>query len=168
MTRKPFGFALTAVLLIIASLTTSCASIGPTVSREERKRREEEFNLKFLQASEKWVPRVYRIGYHLITSPVPDHSSKEPKFWFAGIGIYDLKDYARKAYGIEKSVGGVLVLGTYPGSKAEGVDLKLGDVIEKVNGKKTKNPGAFFKAIRKSEKPVVKMDVLRQGKRFQL
>ena len=153
--------------LLIASFLASCASTGPSVSRAERKRKEDEFNAKFTQASQKLLPRVYRIGYKLVESHVPGHGSEAPKFEFIGVGVGDLKDYARAVYGIDKSVKGVLVLGLYPGSKAEGVDLKPGDVIEMVNGKKTKSLGSYFKRIRKAKGESVTMKIVRKGERLE-
>ena len=151
------------ILLIFSNLFASCASTGPKVSKAERKQKEEEFNAKFLEASNKWVPRVYRVGYRLVTSHVPGHGKNQPRFSFAGIGVDDFKDYARKIYGADKSVKGVMVLGLYPGSKAEGIDLKPGDIIVKVNGKKTKNLGSYFKRIRRSDGKTVKITAWRSG-----
>ncbi|MBI4550405.1 MAG: M48 family metalloprotease [Candidatus Omnitrophica bacterium] len=154
----------TAFLLLLLSLfAASCASTGPKISKAEKKRIEAEFNAKFLDASENWVPRVYRIGYELISHQVPGHGAGEPKFGFVGIGVEELKDYARKPYGIDEKVKGVLVRGLYPGSKAEGLDIVPGDVIVKLNGKKTKNLGAFFKRVRKAEGNSVKALVWRKG-----
>jgi hypothetical protein len=43
------------------------------------------------------------------------------------------------------------------------LDLSPGDVIQKINGKKTRNLGAFFKRVRKAEGPSVKVLVWRKG-----
>jgi len=150
-------------LLVIAVFVVSCASTGPKVSREEKKRKEEEFNAKFLLATQNWLPRIYRIGYQLVSASVPGHGNPQPKFGFAGIGVDELKDYARVFYKVDKSVKGVLVLGTYPGSKAEFVDLRAGDVIVKLDGRKTKSLGGYFKAVRKARQSPVTAEVWRDG-----
>jgi len=149
--------------LVIVFFLVSCASTGPKVSRAEKKRKEEEFNAKFLQATQNWLPRIYRIGYRLVSASVPGHGNPEPKFGFAGIGVDELKDYARTFYKVDKSIKGVLVLGTYPGSKAESVDVKAGDVIVKLDGRKTKNLGGYFKAVRKAKQPLVRAEIWRDG-----
>lgn len=152
-------------LLFICFLTfilSSCASIGPTVSKAEIKKKEAEFQAKFYQASGNWLPKVYRVGYRLITAPVPGHGDAEPKFNFAGIGVDELKEAGRKTYGIPPSIKGVLVLGVYPGSQAEAVDLQQGDVIIALDGKKTKNLGAYFKRIRTTDQKTVKAKVWRK------
>lgn len=155
--------------LLSAVLLSSCASTGPKISKEELKRKEEEFNIKFLQASEKLLPRIYRVGYDLLRSPVPElGDDQEPKVGFVGTGVTELKDYARKAYGIDKSIKGVLVLGLYPGSKAEGLDLRPGDVITRLDGKKVKNLGKYFKVIRKSDKSSLRAEILRRGQTLEL
>lgn len=152
------------ILILLAAFVSSCASTGPKVTKAERKQKEEEFNRKFLEASSTWLPRVYRVGYQLLTAPVPDHAAARPKFNFIGVGVEELKDYVRKVYKIEPSVKGVLVIGTYPGSKAEKPDLQPGDVITKLNGKKTKNLGAYFKRVRKAEGNTAEARIRRQGK----
>ena len=162
---KKFGNLIN--LLLIACVLASCASTGPKVTRAEKQRKEAEFNAKFAEASQKLLPRIYRIGYKLITSPVPQHGSAEPKFEFIGVGVADLKDYARTLYGIDKSVKGVLAQGVYPGSQAEAVDLKAGDVITKVNGKKTKSLGSYFKRIRKAKGDSVALAVVRGKETFE-
>lgn len=63
---------------------------------------------------------------------------------------------------IDKSVKGVLVLGLYPGSKAEGLDLQPGDVVTKINGKKTKNLGTYFKRMRKAEGDKLILEIKRK------
>lgn len=154
------------LFLILAFGFTACASIGPTVTKEELKKAEEEFNQKFLQASEIWYPRIHRVGYKLLTSPVPDHGSGKEKFNFVGIGVEELKDYMRKSYGIDKKIQGIVITGIFPGSKAEGLDLKLGDMIEKMDDKAIKSVGAYFKKIRKAEKKSIKTQIYRKGARF--
>ena len=84
-------------LFISCFVLSSCASTGPRISKAEKKKMEEAFNLKFLEASQRYLPKVYGVGYRLLKSHVPDHGAEKPKFDFAGIGVDDLKDYARKA-----------------------------------------------------------------------
>ncbi len=156
------------LLFLLSAFISSCASTGPSISRAELKKKEEEFNLKFLQASQKWSPRVYRIGYQLLKSPVPELNANEPKYNFVGVGVEDLKEFARKAYGINKTVSGVLVMGTYPGSEAVSADLHLGDVIEKVNGRRTKSVGDYFKAIRQAKGKTAVMEIWRSGQRHKV
>ncbi len=156
------------VILLVCFLA-SCASTGPRVSSAERKKMEAEFNAKFIEASAKWLPRVYRVGYRLINAHVPGHGAEKPNFGFVGVGVEELKDYARKTYGIDKSVKGVLVRGIYPGSKAEteGVEVRPGDVIQKLNGKKTNSLGSFFKAVRQAKGPSIKAELLRQSEKLE-
>ncbi len=162
------NFSVLTISLFLTSLVlVSCASTGPKVSKSERKRMEDEFNAKFLQASDQWLPRVYRIGYQLLSSHVPGHGSEEPKFGFVGVGVDELKDYARKTYSIDKSVRGVLVRGIYPGSKAEGVDIRAGDVVEKLEGKKTQSLGSFFKVVRQARKPNLKAEIKRRDEKLE-
>lgn len=156
-------FKLIAVYLLIASFLSACASTGPKISKADRELKEEEFNRRFFEVSGKFLPRIHRIGYQLVTSPVPDHGNSEPKFEFIGVGVEELKKPTRKSFAIPESINGVLVTGTYPGSKAEGIDLRVGDVIQKVNEKKTKNLGAYFKRVRKAEGKTVKLEVNRKG-----
>ncbi|MSR77645.1 MAG: PDZ domain-containing protein [Candidatus Omnitrophica bacterium] len=150
--------------VFLAALVSSCASTGPEVSSQELKQTKEVFNQKFFQASRGWMPRIYRVGYRLLKSPVPGHSDLVPKYQFTGVGVDELKDYARKAYAIEKSVKGVLVVGTYPGSQAEKMDVLTGDVITKINGKKVKSLGSYFKKIRSTNAKTVEAEIVRQGK----
>ena len=117
------------VIFALALNLISCASTGPKISKEDQKRIEEEFETKFLRASVGWLDRVYRVAYRLLRSPVPGHTNKEPKYGFVGVGVDDLKEYARKTNNIDKDIRGVLVRGIYPDSEAEGVDVKAGDVI---------------------------------------
>lgn len=157
------------ILLLLISLgAISCASTGPKVSKAERKAKEAEFNRKFIQASERMVPKVYRVGYKLVSSPVPGHGAEKPRFGFAGVGVEDLKDDIRKVLGIDKSVKGVLVRGIYPGSKAEGIDIRPGDVIQKLGGKKVKSLGSFFKAVRKARADTLKALVWRKGSQLEI
>lgn len=156
--RSPF-----LVWILICVFLSSCASTGPKISKEERKRMEEEFNSKFLGVSERPLDKVYRVGYKLLTTKVPFHGGEEPKYGFVGVGVDELKDYARKLYEIDESVRGVLVRGLYPGSKAEGLDVRPGDVVERLDGKKIKSLGTYFKVIRSTGKPVLKAEIRRKG-----
>lgn len=162
--RSPFPIV---ILTAVSLLFSSCASTGPSVSREELKRKQEEFQLKFHKASERWLPRVYRVGYPLVSSPVPGHKSEEKKYNFVGVGVEELKDHGRKVYGIDKKVKGVLVRGIYEGSKAEGMDLQPGDVIAKVDAKEVKNLGAYFGRIRKTKKETVTAEIVRKGRKLE-
>ncbi|MDD5216939.1 MAG: M48 family metallopeptidase [Candidatus Omnitrophica bacterium] len=153
-------------VMILALVLQSCASTGPSITKAELAKKNEEFNLRFFQASGEWLPRVYRVGYQLVRSPVPAHKSEKADYNFVGVGVDELKDYGRQAYGIDKKVRGVLVRGVYPGSKAELSGLKAGDVITKIDGKKTENLGAYFKAIRKTNKDKVKAAVWRRNEKL--
>lgn len=162
MKKRHYFFA--ALALTLVCLISACASTGPSISRYEIKQKEEEFHLKFYEASKIWLPRVYRVGYRLVTSHVPEHGDEQPKFQFVGVGVEELKGYSRKAYGVDKSIKGVLVLGLYPGSRADGnVDLQPGDVILSVDSKKVKNLGAYFKQIRNTEKDSITFKIWRHG-----
>ena len=144
--KKNFFF-----VFLVASLFTfsSCATTGPKVTQAELDQIQEEFNAKFFEASQVWLPRVYRVGYKLLTSHITESADEKPKHNFAGIGVTELKDYARKCYGIDKKVRGVLVLGTYPGSQAEGLDFQSGDVIQMIDGKKVSGLGDYFGKIKR-------------------
>lgn len=146
-----------------AFCSLSCASTGPKITKADKKRMEEEFDTKFLKASKGWLERVYRVGYQLLQAPVPNHANKEPKYGFVGVGVDSLKDYSRNVFGIDKEVRGVLVRGTYPGSKADGLDIKPGDVIVELDGKKIKNLGKYFKIMRTSRKQTIETKIWRQG-----
>lgn len=151
-------------ILIICSLafsSVSCASTGPKITKEDRKRAEEAFNTKFLQASGGWLERVYRVGYRLLTARVPNHAGKDPKYGFVGVGVDELKDASREVYGIDREVRGVLVRGLYPDSKAERLDLRAGDVIVKLDGKKVKNLGKYFKIMRSAHADELKAEIWR-------
>lgn len=150
-------------VILVAALLSDCASTGPKVSKEEKKRKEEEFNSKFLEAAQYFVPKIYRIGYKLVKAHVPGTGNENPKFSFVGVGVQELKPYAREAYGIDKNIKGVLVMGRYPGSDAEGADVKPGDVIVTLDGRKTKSPGAYFSAVRKAKGAAVKAQIWRCG-----
>jgi len=152
-----------AIILSLAFSLTSCVSTGPKISKEDRKRVEEEFETKFLRASAGWLDRVYRVAYQLLRSPIPGRSDKEPKYGFVGVGVDDLKEYARKTNNIDKEIHGVLVRGIYPGSEAEGIDVKAGDVIVALDGKKTKSLGRYFKVIRRAKKKTLTAKIWRQG-----
>ncbi len=150
-------------LILLSIFLSACASTGPSLSKEEKKTNEKQFNAKFLKASENWLPKVYRIGYKLVSAHVPGHGEDKPDYRFIGVGAQELKDYARETYGIEKSVKGVLLLGTYPGSAAEHLDIKAGDVLQSLDGKKVKSVGSFFKVMRKSDGKVLKAVIWRHG-----
>ncbi len=167
-TRHRLRFKLTALAVLLSLAVFGCASTGPRVSKAERKAKEADFNRKFIQASERMVPKVYRVGYRLVSSHVPDLGAEKPKFGFVGVGVDDLKDDIRKVLGIDKSVKGVLVRGTYPGSKAEGLDIRPGDVIQKLDGKKVKNLGSYFKAVRKARSSTVKAGIWRKGDQIEM
>jgi len=147
----------------LSFLLISCASTGPKVSKAELQKHEEEFNLKFFEASGTWLPRIYRVGYQLIKSPVPGHGNAEPEFNFTGIGVDDLDKTYRKVYAIDEKIKGVIVIGHYPGSLAENADVQAGDVILKIDGKPVKNIGGYFKKIRSAKNSTVKAEVLKKG-----
>ncbi|MBI4971615.1 MAG: M48 family metalloprotease [Candidatus Omnitrophica bacterium] len=151
------------MIAFVTALVSGCATTGPRVSPEEIKRKQEEFNAKFFEAAQGYLPRVYRVGYQLITHHVPDHGDEKPKYGFVGVGVDELKDYSRKAYQIDKSVKGVLVLGLYPGSKAAGGDIQPGDVIQKINGSDTKDLKAYFGKIKGVTGDFVQAKIWRKG-----
>lgn len=159
---KKSSFLRISAIFLIGILLASCASTGPKVTQEELRRKEEEFQRKFFEASESWMPRIYRVGYRLLSSHVPGHGKSDPKFNFIGVGVDELKQHGRKIYGVRKSVKGVLVRGLYPGSKAEGLDIQTGDIITRVDGKKVKNLGSYFKGIRKTKRDTVRLGILRK------
>lgn len=154
---------LTPILLLCAFLFSSCATMGPQISQEELKRKQDEFNAKFFEASKNWLPRVYRVGYRLISNPVPGHGNEQPKVGFVGVGVDEIRDFSRKACQIDESVKGVLVLGHYPGSKAESADIQWGDVIESVNGKNTQSLPSYFDTIKNVKGDSVQAKIWRKG-----
>jgi hypothetical protein len=155
------------ILLVISIILVSCATTGPKVTKEEMKQAREALNARFFEASQIWLPRIYRIGYELLASHVPEYFESEPKFNFIGIGVGELKDYARTYYGIDKKVRGVLVLGVYPGSTAEATDVRSGDVITHVDGKKVKSLGRYFSRIKKADGVSVQLRLVRNGKKLE-
>ncbi len=160
--KRKSALSLLVALSLVFSLA-SCASTGPKISKEDRRRVEEEFETKFLRASTGWLNRVYRVAYQLLRSPVPGYAGKKPKYGFVGVGVDDLKEYARKTNNIDKDIRGILVRGVYPGSEAEGVDVKAGDVIIALDGKKIKSLGRYFKVIRSTKKKTLTAEILREG-----
>ncbi|GEM_PF-1235252 len=157
-------------LLVISTLTTSCASTGPKITKKERDEAQELFTIKFIQASEKWLPRVYRIGYRLLNSPVPDyiHKGKPTQLYrFVGIGVEELTSAGRTVYKIPVSVKGVLVRGLYPGSQAEGLDIQPGDVIQRLDGTKIDRVRTYFRKIRNAAGRLVKVQIWRDGRQIE-
>ncbi len=158
-------------LLIFSLLfgTVSCATMtGPKVTKGELEEARGEFNARFFEASQTWLPRVYRVGYHLLHSSPPEYGERKPSFNFMGVGTGELKKPSRKYYEIPDSIKGVLVLGIYPGSKAENLDIKQGDVVLTVNEKKVHSLGSYLSRIRKAEKNQVTLELWRKGKTFKV
>jgi len=138
---------------------SSCVSTGPKISAKEIAQKQIEFDRKFYASLQTWLPRIYRIGYRLLKAPVPQHSSETPKYNFLGVGVQEIKKPTRKALDLPKKVRGVLVIGLYPGSEAEGLPLKMGDVIKRVNGKRVKTLAEFYKQIKKAKGDSVTLNV---------
>lgn len=162
-------FLILSALLFISTLAVSCASTGPKITKSEKDQAQEEFTVKFIQASEKWLPRVYRAGYQLINSPVPDylHEGQPTRLYpFVGLGVEELTSAGRTVYKIPLSVRGVLVRGVYPGSQVEGLDIRPGDVIQKIEGVKIEGLRAYFKKIRTAKGKILRIKVWRQGRQI--
>jgi len=124
---------------------------------------EEEFNARFFEASKQWYPRIFRIGYQLVRSPVPGHSKDEPNYNFVGVGAEELKSHIRSFYNVPPEIKGVHVVGLYPGSQAAALDLGRGDLILSMDGKKVKSLGKFYKRIRKAKNDLIDAEVWRRG-----
>lgn len=155
---------LSVLILFLSVGISSCATTGPKVTRAEIEQAKEEFNAKFFEASQIWLPRVYRVGYRILKAPVPELVESAPEFNFIGVGVTELKDHARKVYGIDKSVKGGLVLGLYPASQAERLDILPGDVIVALDGKKTSGLGAYFRRLKDAEGKAAKLKIWRRAK----
>lgn len=154
------------VILVAVFCCSSCASTGPKISKADIERIENEFNSRFFSATENWYPRIFRIGYRLVSAKVPEHGKEEPQYNFVGVGTEELKTHIRTYYHIPPSVKGVHVVGVYPGSKAESLDLRQGDLITKMDGKNVNSVGRFYKRIRKAKGAVIDTRVWRNGKEF--
>ncbi len=153
----------TGLLLAFCLSLSACASTGPKITKAELKEKQNEFNLKFFQASQRWLPRVYRVGYQLLKSPLPEDSKAAPEYNFVGVGVEELKDHTRKVFAVDSTIKGLLVLGTYPSSQAEDSGLQAGDVITKINEKKVNSLGDYFGPIRKTSASSVKVEYWRRN-----
>lgn len=151
---------------VICFLFVSCASTGPKVTKAELEKKELEFNQKFFKASDRWLPRVYRVGYQLLKSPLPEDEKQKPQHNFVGIGVDNLEKPSRKVFAIDPLVNGALVRGLYPGSQAEGSGLLAGDVITAVDGKKVTNLRAYMGAIKKVRGEKATIEYWRRNKGY--
>ena len=66
----------------------------------------------------------------------------------AGVSVEDLSGQTARRLGLPAGASGVVVTGISPSSKAAGVGLQSGDVIQEVNRRPVKNTAEFERAVR--------------------
>jgi Do/DeqQ family serine protease len=74
-------------------------------------------------------------------------SSDNRKLW-PGVNVVPLSDQLRESLELDKDAKGLYVIDVTSGSPADIVGLRRGDRILSVNGEKTSDMAAFFKALR--------------------
>jgi len=74
-------------------------------------------------------------------------SSDNSKLW-PGVNVAMLNDQIRENFELDKEAKGLCVIDVTPKSPADVVGLRRGDIILSVNGEKTPDIAAFFKALR--------------------
>lgn len=82
-----------------------------------------------------------------------------------GVRVEPLSDAVRKQKDLPPSVTGVMISEVTPGSLADGVGLRSGDIIVEVNGNKVEDVDSFVRSLPKTEGPVV-LAVWRDGRVF--
>ncbi|MGQ9648364.1 MAG: Do family serine endopeptidase [Thermodesulfobacteriota bacterium] len=87
---------------------------------------------------------------------------------WVGIGLQDLTPDLREQFNLKEEEG-ALVSQVYEGSPAEKADLKVGDIIVDIDGKKIRNSqDAVREVLRKQVGQKINLDVLRQGKQIKV
>jgi len=82
-----------------------------------------------------------------------------------GIKVQSITDAQRKQKGLPSGAKGVMISEVSPGSLADMVGLKNGDVILEVNGKDVESPESLAKSLQKSNGTIVFL-VWRNGRTF--
>jgi len=81
-----------------------------------------------------------------------------------GIGIQDLTLELRKQFGLSDKEG-VLINKIFPDSPAEGADLKIGDIIIEIDGRKVRNSRELVQhVLRKEVGQEVTLKIIRNGR----
>lgn len=87
---------------------------------------------------------------------------------WVGIGLQDLTLDLREQFNLKEEEG-ALVSQVYEGSPAEKVDLKVGDIIVDIDGKKIKNSQDVVREVLKKQVgQKIDLDVLREGKQIKV
>lgn len=81
-------------------------------------------------------------------------------FWL-GARIHALQGAEFSAYGVSKNDGGIALLEIPPGSAAMEAGLKVGDLVQTINGRKVKTIDQFFKTIKSLGSVSLKLGVVR-------
>ena len=157
----------TKVFLLMVVFCVSCASPAyqiPSINQDdvwsEYLRQNEENIQKLRKQLKEWdamQERVQRLSYPLLLASgvFCDSDQAMAGFGFSYVSSKDFKDYEpykrivfNEVYGITKDFEGMLVVRVMDGSAAQIADIRVGDYIKKVNGKRIKDGKSFQKIIR--------------------
>ncbi len=120
-----------------------CATIGPYIEREELNKTEEELRLKALKVKIERTIYVNNIGYRILKYlPL-----KERNYSFLGILATALDKYIAKIFGKVCDEDRLIIYGIIKDSPAERADLKVGDIILKINNREA-SPYNFYSLVR--------------------
>jgi len=124
-------------LVLTLFLLSGCATItGPSVSREEIERAQEELMVKSLNFRLKQLERVNNIGYQLITH-IPQEEvkiTKEPQPYL-GIYVSEIDKYLKQLYNLRIDKG-LAIIAVIDGSPAKNAGIIPGDVLASVDNKR--------------------------------
>ena len=135
---------LISIFLIISFtlLVSGCATVtGPSVSREEIERANEELKVKALDFQIKQLQRLQTIEDRLILA-IPKEDIKQEPRPLLGITCNPIDKYLEKLYNLSVKKG-VVVIGVREKSAARDISLQPGDVLLSLNKTKIDNVRRF-------------------------